>query len=82
MGGSQALAGLAVEIFVEHQQVAPLRVGLMRTVHGKGGNQVGFIAAENVCEPLSQYRGGVFEVNFLAVQAGCRKSKGITQVAM
>ncbi len=62
MAGAQAPAGFAVEVFVEQDQVAPVRVlGIAAVVAMTGAASVR-VAQEEAGEPASQVVGDLLEV--------------------
>ena len=59
-----------------------MRIVLVRAVQGKGGDEVRFIAAENIRKPIGKQGSGIFEVDFVPIEAGRAEGKRIAQEAM
>ena len=54
----------------------------MRALQGKGGDEVRVVAAENIRKSVGEQRSSVFEVYFVAIQAGRGEGTRIAEEAM
>ena len=70
VGGAQTLAGVAVEIFVELQQIPPVWIVLKWTVGGEHRPPSICVAAVNVHQPLGDQRSDFLQIQFAVAQAG------------
>src|SRR5690242_11310054 len=61
VGGAEALAGVAVEVLVEEDQVAPVRVGLELLAGAEDGAAAIGAAQEDVAEPPRELGGDLPE---------------------
>ena len=68
--GAQAGAGVAVEVFVEQNRIAPVRVGVETTVGAVYGTAAGFVLERNARETTRDFGGDFPQREHLAAAGG------------